>query len=77
MSCFTDIKLTGVLFRIFQSNLYGTAHIGYTVAADDDKVSVTAPSFGIPRKFDGNDLGVGSLRFVSCIDLSGCTGTGA
>ena len=60
MSCFTDIKLTGVLFRIFQSNLYGTAHIGYTVAADDDKVSVTAPSFGIPRKFDGNDLGVGS-----------------
>ena len=77
MSCFTDIKLTGVLFRIFQSNLYGTAHIGYTVASDDDKVPMTAPAFGISWKFDGNDLGIGRFDcFVSRIDLSGSTGTG-
>ena len=74
----TDIEFSGIFFGEFQCDLYGAAHIRDTVAADNDKVSVTAPSFGIPRKFDGNDLGVGRFYgFVSCIDLSGCTGTGA
>ena len=38
----TDIEFSGIFFGVFQCDLYGAAHIRDTVAADDDKVSVSA-----------------------------------
>ena len=78
MSGVTDIKLSGIFFRKFQTKFDRMAHIGNIISTDYNVVAVTAPAFGVSWKFNGQDFCIGCFYCViDGSDLTGCTGSGA